>query len=279
MNNFDVVIAYRCYPWISKKPKYRNDDKLMMIKFGLKSLVLCLWNLKAKFFIIADWIPEKWEKEIVDVIWKHDYEYIYTQSIWNVSTRNKQIDILLMQNDAQIVYFAEDDYLYQNNWEFKEWIELLKNKKADFVTLFDHPDYYVWNYHRVKHEYIVTEKRIWRTVPSTCLTFMTTKHNLKNTEKQLRLFWKWSCYDHTMRLIITHYNLYRIMDINLKEKFRKIPVERLYLIITRFYWWKYIIKNKRLKLYAPTPSICTHLEWTDISPLVKWDEIKQNLEN
>ena len=81
MKEYDIAIAYRCYPWISKTPKYRSTDKLAMITWWLKSMVKCLWDLNAKFFIIADGISNSWKDEIIQSLWKYDYEYIY-RSYW-----------------------------------------------------------------------------------------------------------------------------------------------------------------------------------------------------
>ena len=276
---YDVAIAYRCYPKISKDPKYWNDDKLKMIKYGLKSLVLCLGNLKAKFFIIADWIPNEWKDDICWILGEHDFSYIYTDFIWNIGTRNKQIDILSSQKDADIVYFAEDDYLYSLNWEFKEWFDLLKENKADFITLYDHPDYYTQNHHRIKHYYVLWNKRIRSSQASTCLTFMTTKKNLIETKNQLKLFKEW-CRDHTMWQTITHYNIFRLLDIERKfNTFHNfLPEEMSFLIVTWVRWRKFLITKRKYRLFSPFPSIATHLESPWIAPIVNRDTIKMEVE-
>jgi len=293
MIKYDVAIAYRCYPWISKTPKYRSTDKLAMITWWLKSMVKCLWALKAKFFIIADWIPKEWKDKIIQSLWKCDYEYIYTDHIGNNWTYGKQIEILLNQNDSEIVYFAEDDYLYNifdKEW-WKEGISLLKNKKADFISLFDHLAIYKNYLHKYKKDFIITENKIRKTEASTCLTFMTTKKTLKETKKVFDLYTRW-CWDYPMRTILTKKNNFRLFDVDYNYKLwlpwnkkpsliqkllKNFPYWTVCFFMSRIYWAKYILFWKKYKLFIPTPSITTHLESDDIAPLIHWDDVFRKL--
>ncbi len=290
---YDIAIAYRCYPWISKTPKYRSTDKLGMIIWWLKSMIQCLWVLNPKFFIIADWIPDEWKDKIIQSLWKCDYEYIYTDHIWNNWTYGKQIEILLNQNDSEIVYFAEDDYLYNvydNVWR-KEGIELLKNKKADFISLFDHPWYYRRYFHKYKKDFVVTKNRIRKTEVNTCCTFMTTKTTLKNTKDAFLKYTKWCC-DYPMWLMLTKINAYRFFDVDYRDKLwvpnnkklklsqrllKNFPGESVALWMAWLYWWKHILFWKKYKLYIPVPSVCTHLESEDIAPLIDWDDVYNDI--
>ena len=293
MKQYDIAIAFRCYPWISKTPKYRSTDKLAMITWWLKSMVKCLWDLNTKFFIIADGISDSWKEEIIQSLWECDYEYIYTDHIWNNWTYGKQIDILLNQSDSEIVYFAEDDYLYNiydNQW-FEEWIKLLREKKADFISLFDHRGIYNRNMHKYKKNYIITENKIWKTEVSTCCTFMTTKKTLWKTKNILLKYTKW-CWDYPMWIILTKINAFRIFDIDYSDKIwlpqnkkpriiqklvRNFPGEFVSLVMAYVYWRKDILFWKKYKLYIPTPSTCTHLEKEDIAPLINWDKVVKDL--
>lgn len=273
---YDIIIAYRCYPGISKKPFFRKNNKLDMIKYGLKSMRLCLWWLHAKFIIIDDGCPEHFQKEIKKVLDWYDIEYIQTDKIWNFATYKMQLDLLSQQNESEIVYLAEDDYLYSEKW-FEEAIDLLKKWIADFITLFDHKNYYKARHHSIKAKYHLTNTRIWKTAPSTCLTFMTTKKTLIKAKSTLILFTKW-CRDHPMWLILTKYNLFRFFDIDRKNRIWKtIPSELVYVIMARIYWFRHILFSKKYKLFVPVPSIATHLESEDIAPLVNREKIKSNL--
>lgn len=292
-NKYDITIAYRCYPKISKTPKYWESNKLEMIKWWLKSLVLLLWDLKAVFYIIADWIQENWKEEIISVLWNHKVIYIYTNSIWNAWTWNKQIELLLEQDYSDIVYFAEDDYLYNisdNAW-LKEWISLLKDKKADFVSLFDHLAIYKNYLHKYKKDFIITENKIRKTEASTCLTFMTTKKTLKETKKIFDLYTRW-CWDYPMWTILTKKNNFRLFDVDYNHKLwlpwnkkpsliqkllKNFPYWTVCFFMSRIYWAKHILFWKKYRLFIPTPSIATHLESEDIAPLINWDDVFKKL--
>jgi hypothetical protein len=66
-------------------------------------------------------------------------------------------------NDSDIVYFAEDDYIYkQNACKLVEGLEI-----ADYCTGYDHPDLY--NYESCKLK--CTNSFIWRYGKSTTMTF------------------------------------------------------------------------------------------------------------
>jgi len=293
MSKFDIAVAYRCYPGISKIPKYWEDNKLQMIICWLKSMVVCLWDIKAKFFIIADWIPQEREEIIKKSVWKNEVSYVYTDCIWNWKTFEKQIDILLKQTDSDIVFFAEDDYLYNiddQNW-FYEAIQLLKGWKSDFVSLFDHPVVYRWAFMRYKKYFILTKYRIWKTEASTCLTFMTTKKVLKETKHIFDFYVKW-CWDYPMWICLTKINVFRFLDIDwnvkswlpswkkpslIQKLLWNFPRQYIYVFMAWFYWWKQILFWKKYKLYVPTPSVSTHLESTDIAPIVDWDQVFNNI--
>lgn len=274
---YDIAIAYRCYPKVSKSPKYRKENKLDIVKYGLTSLKLCLQGLHAKFFIIDDGCPTEYETTIKEILKGIDVEYIKTNKIGNFATYKMQLDLLSQQNESEIVYLAEDDYLYSEKW-FQEAIDLLKKWIADFITLFDHGNYYRARHHSVKHKYYIAKKRIRKTVPSTCLTFMTKKSTLLST-KRIFIYFTKRCWDHPMWLIMTKYNLFRFIDIDRKNLVRKIiPIEFIYPIMARVFGRRYICFKKKQKLMAPIPSIATHLESEDIAPLIEWEKVKEYIE-
>lgn len=77
------------------------------------------------------------------------------------------------------VYFVEDDYLHQAN-AFQLLLEGLQIPKADYVTLYDHPDKYMTPLQERTSSYLyVTKSTHWRTIPSTTMTFATTVGKVK----------------------------------------------------------------------------------------------------
>lgn len=266
-----------------------------MIKWWLKSLSLCLWSLNAKFYIIADWIPETRRNDIINSLWKHDYEYIYTDHLWNEWTREKQMEILSNQDESEYIYFAEDDYVYNiyDNLGFSQWISLLKWWKSDFVSLFDHAWYYKKYMHKYKRQYIITDSKIWKSESATCLTFMTTKKVLKASKNIFHKYSKW-CRDYAMWDILTKINVWRFFDIwydyrvwlpcnkkpNLLQKFFKnFPLQFVCLWMAWRYWWKHILFWKKYRLYVPVPSVCTHLEKWDTAPITDREKVFESIDN
>lgn len=82
-------------------------------------------------------------------------------------------------HDSDLIYTLENDYLHQNGW--LEKIEKLYQSKSHFhyVTLYDHPDKYqhtpsyVKRYDKLVSKIYLTENHHWRTMTSTCFSFIT----------------------------------------------------------------------------------------------------------
>jgi hypothetical protein len=85
---------------------------------------------------------------------------------------SKEID------DDDLIYTLENDYLHTNDWLKK--VEELHHSKNHFhyVTLYDHPDKYEHTSHYVKRydslvsKIFVTDSHHWRTMSSTCFSFI-----------------------------------------------------------------------------------------------------------
>jgi glycosyltransferase involved in cell wall biosynthesis len=115
-------------------------------------------------------------------------------------------------SDDTIFYFLEDDYLHRRG-ALQILVEAFRDLKADYVTLYDHPDKYqnlkdpryVWGHGMVDIEengirkpgiiynvgkqdtiYVSTSTH-WRTVESTTMTWATTAKNVKEDFEDL---WK-----------------------------------------------------------------------------------------
>jgi len=74
-------------------------------------------------------------------------------------------------DDNDIIYLVEDDYIHQEGWVgiLQEGVETIR---ADYFTLYDHPDkYYLPMYENLQSKIITAESSYWRTTPSTTCTF------------------------------------------------------------------------------------------------------------
>lgn len=89
----------------------------------------------------------------------------------NAGSLRKAIEIALEYDDNELVYFCEDDYLHLGSAPklIEEGI-----KRADYVTLYDHPDKYTRNYNGGEFSKVIkTASSHWRYTASTCMTFST----------------------------------------------------------------------------------------------------------
>lgn len=255
---YDLTIAYRIYPWVSKKPLFYSEDKLKLSELWIKSLKLWLWSLNAKIYVLLDNCPSAYENLFLKYFDKKNLEFIKYNWVWNLNTFKQQINILLKQNESEYIYFAEDDYLYLPNC-FEVWLWAIKDKRVDFVSLYDHSDNYILPFQKIKSNINVLSGHHFRTNSSTCLTFLTTKRTLKKTKSVFLSYCKWN-YDYCLWISLTKYNTFNIFH---KENFLLLLRAYYYGFFTILFWKKY-------SLYTPIPSLATHLESTWISPVIDW---------
>jgi hypothetical protein len=192
--------------------------------------------------------------------------------IGNHGTFNRQIEILLGQEDADLVYFAEDDYFYLPG-QFKLMTEfLLANPDADFVSPFDHLDCYTLELHRRPTWLRVSQNRHWRTAASTCLTFLTRRSTLRETQRIFRSYARRN-YDSSLWLSLTKENILRPRDLP-----RWIVRQRHLAKVIAKTWlfgWSQILFGKRRKLWTPVPGIATHMDFNALSPTIDWPALMQ----
>lgn len=113
MMQYDLAIAYRVYPGISKSPAFYSTDKLALAELGLRSLRLALGDLRTRLYAILDGCPPEYEALVLRYFPAEHTEIVHRQRAGNAATFIEQLDYLLEQPHAKFVYFAEDDYLYR----------------------------------------------------------------------------------------------------------------------------------------------------------------------
>ncbi|MBI5458142.1 glycosyltransferase family 2 protein [Methanobacterium sp.] len=266
---YDLTIAYRIYPKVSKNPLVFSDDKYKLSELCLRSLKESLGDLRAKLIVLLDNCPP----EYIDLFKKYfdqeDLELIELDGVGNLSTFGMQIELLLEQNFSDVVYFAEDDYYYLPN-QFSEMINFLeKNNDVDFVSPFDHIDYYKFNFHDYKNKIKFSEKKHWQNVATTCLTFLTTKKTLERTQNIFKTYAKGN-YDTSIWASLTKFNIFNPFKL---FKYKEKP----YFIAVFFKSWRYSfiqhLFGKKWTLWTPIPTIATHIESEDVSPTINWLKI------
>lgn len=265
--SYDLSIAYRIYPGVSKTPLFFNNDKLKLSELWIKSLRLGLWALKAKIIVLLDNCPKEYKYLFLKYFDENDLEFREYDWVGNLTTFKEQIHILLEQKYSEYIYFAEDDYLYLPNC-FEKALEAIKESWVDFISLYDHIDNYNLSFQKIKSGIKVFWKHHFRENSSTCLTFLTKKEILNKSKKVFLSYCKWN-YDYCLWIALTKYNFTKLFD-----------KKHLWLLLrARRYLSFYIPFGKKYKLYTPIPSLATHLESTGIAPVIDWEYCFNTINN
>jgi hypothetical protein len=265
---YDLAIAYRVYPKVSKPAKNLplGDDKLRLAEVCLRSFRESLGSIRAKIWAILDGCPQEYRVLFERTFPKEDLVIVEVEGIGNQSTFAQQIDILLSQQDAEYVYFAEDDYLYLPD-QFEAMLRFLRERGVDFVTPYDHPDCYYLDLHRHPKSLTVFEGHHWRTAASTCLTFLARQSTLARYEQVLRTY--------------VHGNNDCAVWLSLTKRCVFDPFAFFrYVVRQEFYWkilvqaWQFcgpqILFGKTAKLWVPVPGMATHWCANLFSPGFDW---------
>ncbi|MFH1051456.1 MAG: glycosyltransferase family 2 protein [bacterium] len=269
-NNFDIAIAYRIYPGVSKVPPVFSDNKFKLSELCLYSFRKSLENLKFKLFALFDNCPDSY----VDLFKKYfnddELEIFRFGGIGNAGTFEQQIEILLNQNYSDYIYFAEDDYFYIDNAIPKILDFIRKNKNADFVSAYYHPDYDKMKVHKEFNSVkIISDEISWKTAASTTMTFLTTKTILMESEKTFRSYLK-NNYDASIWLSLTKHKVKNPCNL-----FKYMISDSLWskiLLKSWLYSNKQILVGKKKNLYVPVQSLSTHMDTKCLSPSVNWNE-------
>ncbi|MFX1500547.1 MAG: glycosyltransferase family 2 protein, partial [Promethearchaeota archaeon] len=145
---------------MSRNPFFFKD-KYNLVKVCLNSFKSCLGSIKTKIWVLLDNCPPKYTLLFKKVFDEKNLKIIELNGIGNRRTFELQFDILVNQEDAELVYFAEDDYFYLP-YNFKEMLNLIKkNKDIDIISPYDHPDYYIYDIHDYKKSIKVLGDRKW----------------------------------------------------------------------------------------------------------------------
>jgi hypothetical protein len=97
---------------------------------------------------------------------------------WSACRELAMNDLRAGVQDGDLLYFLENDYLHRPGW-LRHLADFAKADITwDYLTLYDHPDLYTDAYRRWKSKVVVAGQWHWRTMPSTCWTFIMRKETL-----------------------------------------------------------------------------------------------------
>lgn len=269
MSKFDIAVAYRIYPGIGKPVYLFSNDKLKLVEFAFRSFLNALGSVRAKIFVILDNCPKVYKDTILELC--QDAIIIEGTKLGNEGSFELQINQLIEQTDSDLVYFAEDDYFYLPQ-SIELALEFYNQHKPDFLTLYYHPDYLNWEIHNLrKPEGINFSDHFWQRIGSTTLTFFTSKATLLTTRKVFLTFTKKN-YDASLWFSLTKQGIFtpKFYKLAFNPK-RNWIYAKLIAKMWLFNGWQSLF-GKKYTLYAPSPSLATHLEKDSLAPNVPWVE-------
>lgn len=267
---YDLAVCYRVYPGLSGKPALGFTDKLSMVKANFKSFRAAIGSLRVKIWIILDSCPPVYQELAEQIFAGLELEFILLQKAGNQATFLRQCEVLSSQKLADLVYFIEDDYLHLPHALEIAVAFMRRHPTADFITLYDHPDYYTKYIHLIKGSKSEEKERRWRTVTSTCLTFMA----------------RWNSLSVSAKLFATYAN--KNSDLGLWMAITKTCVcnpvtfvrsvgDGLFFVASAFMAWRFgwqtILFQKKRTLWAPSPSLATHLESDGLDLKIDWSNL------
>jgi hypothetical protein len=177
-----ILVALRIYPGKVKRPLngYPND-KIKLVTLSISQLRKSLKKYDYKIILINDGFNEADLNSILGSGKADILEIINTGGIGNYATFELQISKLLENSNFNYLYFAEDDYLYQENFVDLN-LQLLN--KFQYATGYYHPDYVNFNLHKS-----FLPKENCPQISTTC-SFWTTRSALLQDVTRLHMYRK-----------------------------------------------------------------------------------------
>jgi len=265
----DLAICYRIYPGLSGKPSFGLTDKLTMVRLNLQSFKAALGGLKVKLWVILDNCPPAYRALVISLFADADLEIIASdKKLGNEATFLKQLEVLCGQTAAELVYFAEDDYLYLPGALETAVAFMHRHPEADFSTPADHADFDTKYVHQFRGQEYEEGGHHWRAVASTCLTFMARHQALVETRAVFATYARKNS-DLGLWLALTKNRAVNPWCI-LRSAGDGLFFPASHVLAWR-HAWRNLLFGPRRTLWKPRPSLATHLESTDLAPRVDWE--------
>ena len=266
---FDLAVCYRIYPGVSRDPIFGFKEKLPLVRLNLETFKESLGDLKIKLWVLLDNCPPAYADLLKTLFPQTAMELIPLGGEGNGATFLRQVKILTEQTDADLVYFAEDDYLYLPRSLERTAAFMRRHPEADFVTPYDHADFHSKFVHQFRTPEIFEDGHRWRTVAATCLTFMARRAALVESAPVFRTYNRNS--DLAMWMALTKKRV-----CNPWSWIRSCSDGLYFPASHALAWrhaWRQILFGKRRTLWVPTPGLITHMENSGLAPGVDWEKI------
>ena len=137
---YDLAVAYRIYPKMSTAPPpVFAEDKFKLAELCLKSFKDSLGGLRVKLWALLNNCPAEYEALFTKLWPAEDLVLVRFPGVAAGTTLYEQFRILAEQTDAEIVYFAEDDYFYLPG-QFELAVDFQAKSRCRFCDSHDYPD-------------------------------------------------------------------------------------------------------------------------------------------
>ena len=138
--------------------------------------------------------------------------------------------------DSDLIYILENDYLHVDDWVDKIICLYQTFKELSYVSLYDHNDkYFLPQYDDLVSKIFTTNNHHWRTTPSTCGSYITTK-----------------------KIFDEDYNDHTGVTVPVGDHHK----------------WIFLSETKNRFVLSPIPGLSTHCMEGLMSPTINWDQIK-----
>lgn len=198
---------------------------------------------KENFHVIADNVSEETQRIILDCDIQ-DTQIDYVSVGHGAGTFNLALDLALEQNDNEVIYFLENDYLHTKN--AKTIIIEGINLGADYVSGYDHPDKYIpasrGGNPQIEDDggettkVYLTKSSHWKITNSTTMTFAAKVSTLKRDETILRKYTNMGHYPQDYKMFLE-------------------------------------LRENNAILVTSIPGVSTHGETMWLSPVIDWETV------
>jgi hypothetical protein len=275
---YDVAVAYRVYPKPSaNKPRVYAEDKLKLVELCLRSFQKSLGGLRVKLYVLLNACPPEYEMLFRQIWPAQDLVFRHYQGVPQGTTLHEQSKILLEQTDAELVFWAEDDYFYLPN-QFRQAVDFIReNQDADFVSPYDHPDFYTTDLHAFPAAQRSHAGKTWTSRLSNTHTILTRRSVLAETRAIFLTFYGRVNYDLAMWMALTKrrvWNPVKLVCWMFSNRFWAGSI-----LLAWRYFWRQILFGRRFQLWVPSPAVATHMIADLEAPGLDWGEEIKRLES
>jgi hypothetical protein len=271
---YDVAVAYRIYPKVSascgNRPPVFSKDKLKLAELCVNSFKNSLGGVRIKLWVLLDNCPPVYETMFTQLWPAEDLVLVRYPGVGDAVTFREQSRILMEQTDAEIVYFAEDDYFYLPD-QFHLIVDFFRqNPDADFVAPYQGLGFYTGDMENVSRKTRAFGGRDWNSCVSTTHTFLTKRDTLTESRGVFLASYGKISPDLAKWMALTKKRVF-----NPVKFMRWLVPQRFWagsILLAWYFCWRQILFGRRYTLWSPRPSIATHMVEGLEAPDIDWQK-------